>query len=119
MVQGALCDQIHLAAIQQRRKFRLDPVEREETWDLASLEVDQHVHVAVWTEVRAQNRAEQGQPADVMTPAQRRQARVVDRDNHRHDRAAFYVQAPSAALGSLLLPLANSHLLLDLLQGAE
>src|SRR5258706_13709227 len=48
----------------------LRDVEEREARGLARLELDQNVHVAVRPEVVAQDRAEEGEPTDVMAPAE-------------------------------------------------
>ena len=83
-VQRALSDQVHLAPAQQLGKFSFYFVQHEEARDLARFEPDEHVHIAVRTEVRTKHRPEQGQPADVVALAERRQARAVDGDSLRH-----------------------------------
>src|SRR3712207_7412556 len=53
---------------------------------VAGLELDQHVHVAVGAEVVAQHRAEEGELADVVLPAELGDALAVDGDaGHRSE----------------------------------
>ena len=60
-VQRALGDQVRLAPAQRLGKLSLNFVQREEAGDLAGFELDEHVHVAVRTEVRTKHRPEQEQ----------------------------------------------------------
>src|SRR5437867_3807966 len=59
-----------------------------ETDHLAGLELDQHVHVAVRTEVIPQHGTKQRQLPDVMTPAERGDPLSVDGDSWAHRRSA-------------------------------
>jgi len=43
--------------------------EEIEAWGVTGLELDDHVHVAVWPEIVTEYRAEESEPADVMPPA--------------------------------------------------
>jgi hypothetical protein len=50
------------------------------------LELDQHVDIALGTEVRAEHRAEEGQAVDVVAPAEASQPLLVDLDLQTHRR---------------------------------
>jgi hypothetical protein len=65
------------------REFFLD-IEDPETDDLAGLEIDQDVNVAVWPEIVRQDGAKQGEFANVMAPAELSDSVAIDRDFGRH-----------------------------------
>src|SRR5207248_613422 len=58
----------------------------EEPRHFVGLELDQHIHVALRAKGGTKHRPEQGQLADAMTAAERREARTVDGDGRRHAR---------------------------------
>jgi len=68
---------------QEAGKFILD-VENAETDHLAGFEFDQHIHVAVGTEVISQDGTEQRQFPDVMAPAELSNSLAVDGDPWAH-----------------------------------
>src|SRR6266508_377622 len=67
-MQGLRHVEIHLAP-QEAGELLLDLRQGEVRISVLGLELDEHVDVAVGSEVVAEDRAEQGQPADVVPPA--------------------------------------------------
>src|SRR3954453_14104780 len=65
--------QVHLPRAQQRRELQLDLGHGEQARLGVRLEPDQQVDVAVRPRAAVQHRAEQGQPADAVAPAERRE----------------------------------------------
>ena len=63
--------------MQQSRELALD-ADEVETWDMASLELHQHVHVTVGAEIDPKDRAKQSQPRNVMSLAERRHRVTID-----------------------------------------
>jgi len=68
---------VHAPAVQQLRELALDRDEVESR-NVARLELDEHVYVAVRAEVVPKNRAKQCQPPDVIASTERRHGFTID-----------------------------------------
>jgi len=66
-------------ATHESRKFVLQGHQRE-SWNVARLEIDEDVDVAVRTEVVAENRAKESESPDMVAATEIGQSLAIDRD---------------------------------------
>ena len=74
-----------LPALQKRRELALD-ADEVEAGNVAGLKLHEHVDVAVRAEIVSQDRAEQRESGDVVSPAKDRDGIAIDGEVGAHNR---------------------------------